>query len=213
MAWVNPQVSRAVPAPVPMVTCTHDLCGFTCSKQSKISQNGQELSELWSKHSQLWFDHNSLNTKPFWLISGSFCCSQVGKSIPHSYPSLPVPMTRAGFVNLYIPYMHPVVVSKLGYGQPVRPVILMLVHKSQRDCQLPGWLSQSAIHLGVISCEATTQIPKVDLGNTWNLIWIGFLGQYTSSGRPWSFHMWSLNNQLLWKPWHQTCQLMWALLF
>jgi len=62
MAWVNPQVSCAVPTPIPMVTYTHDPCGFACQKQSKISQNGPELSELYGQtlpvHS---FDHNSLN--------------------------------------------------------------------------------------------------------------------------------------------------------
>ena len=57
----------------PVATHTHDLHGFTHQKQTKISQNGQELSELWSKHS--WFmvliiTHSILNCVLYHPSSG-----------------------------------------------------------------------------------------------------------------------------------------------
>ena len=50
------------------------------------------------------YDHNTLNTEPFWMIFGSFWSSWVGKSIP-----VPVPVTHAGFVNLF----HSLIISRL----------------------------------------------------------------------------------------------------
>ena len=72
MAWVNPRVSRAVPAPIPMETRTCDTHGLPVKNNQKISQNGQELSELWSKHSQfmvLSITHQYLTVLAlFWLF-------------------------------------------------------------------------------------------------------------------------------------------------
>src|SRR5882724_3317656 len=101
MAQVNLRVSCAVPIPVPMVTCTCDPHRFTHQKQSKISQNSQDLSELWSKHSQctvLIITHSILNC--FGTFLAHFSAHGYGNSYPYPYPSLPIPMTCVDFVNL-----------------------------------------------------------------------------------------------------------------